>query len=460
MTPIPNFYLHELLEAVHGYDLIEANNDSFYCPCPWHNHDSSQRAMRVWANGDRSSPSRDGYVCHYGESGNTWDYLHDIHGLPPPGEPGFDEETVHFICSHLNLSAPEPKDGISLSRMAQRLIQKISDRLQPIQFNDENQHYRYDHERGHWLYRGLPPMKWLGRGVGMLPENELRDLESEFSEEVFKAAGISNWNGGIGYDWLLEGVIIMLNSRHETPVGLGVRRYETMTTFSGQPDPKYVKVNGKSEIFDHSTYIYGMEALGQRDRGLLKSPVLYVVEGEFDCLALQMRGIDYCVSVGSGLPTDQQIQRIKETGREPIYIADSDVNGAGSEHALQLTDQWPEAQFLFLPEPDSDPDEYVQIHGAEAIENIAPYTSLQVQMLGQPEYNGEEWTQYKRELANLYLDELAGRPSAYDEINVRTIANLSGLDEEYLRNALIRTRNHSQIDRMHQSSVQPVQISA
>jgi DNA primase len=458
---IPDFHLHELLAAVHGYEMDSAPGDSFYCECPWHNHDSS-RPLRVWANGERSSPSRDGYVCHYGEKGNTWDYLQSVHDLPPPGEPGF-EDTVRFICDQLGTSVRSsggsPGDS-SLSSRAYQLIKEISGRLHPIQFTDQNEHYAYNHEAEQWLYRGLPPMQWLGRDVGMLSENDLRELESEFSEEVFSAAGLSKWNGGIGYDWLLEGVVIMFNTRHGTPAGLGVRRYEERSSFSGAPDPKYVKVGSGSKTIDYSDYVFGMEVLSERR--LTETPVLYVVEGEFDCLSLQMRGLSHCVSIGSGLPTERQIDRIDQLGREPVYIADSDVNGAGSEHALRLANQWPEAQFLFLPETDTDPDEYAQSYGAEAIEEVAPHTSLQVKMMGQPEYTqGEGWTQYPHELAQIYLEELAERPSAYDEINVRTIARFSGLSEDYLYDALIRKRNHRDIDRLHQSeaahtiSVQP-----
>jgi DNA primase len=415
----------------------------------------------VWANGDRSTPSRDGYVCHYGETGNTWDYLQSIHDLPPPGEAGF-EETVRFICEQLGREMPGQSGSNSTAQQAYALVREISDRLRPVQFPDQNEHYRYDHEADQWLYRGLPPMEWLGRDVGMLSENDLRDLTSSFSEETFSAAGISKWNGGIGYDWLLEGPIIMLNSRHGTPVGLGVRRYESLSSFSGEPDPKYVKVGSSSSILDHTEYVFGMEALGQRDRGPSKSPVVYVVEGEFDCLALQMRGISYCVSVGSGIPSGGQIDRLMETGREPIYIADSDVNGAGSEHALQIAEQWPEAQFLFLPERDTDPDEYAQAYGTGAIEEIAPFTSLQVKMMGQPEYaEGEGWTEYAQELAQVYLSEVATNPSAYDEVNVRTIASFAGLSEEYLLDALIRKRNYQQIDRLHQTdAAHPIQIAA
>jgi len=445
---LPDFYLHELIEAIHGHRPTEAPSGSFYFPfCPWHNH-SSDRPFRVWANGDRSSPSRDGYVCHYGESGNTWDYLESVHGLAPPGNPGF-EETVRFVCDQLGKEVPAQGEE-SKSQKAYRLIKEISDRLRPIQFPDENQHYQYDHGTEQWLYRGLPSMEWLGRDVGMLSESDLREIENTFSEEAFEAAGISYWNGGIGYDWLLEGVVLMLNTRHGTPAGLGVRRYEDLSAFGGSPDPKYVKVGRESAILDHSRYIYGTEALGQRS--LSKNPVLYVVEGEFDCLALQMRGTGQCISVGSGLLTDRQIERIKELEGQPIYIADSDVNGAGSEHALRLADQWPEAQFLFLPGQDTDPDDYVQENGPEAIDSIAPYTSLQVKMMGQPEYQSDQgWTRRPEELAQLYLEELAERPSAYDEINVRTIANFSGLSEHYLFDALIRKRNYQEIEHLHRS---------
>jgi hypothetical protein len=61
----------------------------------------------------------------------------------------------------------------------------------------------------------------------------------------------------------------------------------------------------------------------------------------------------------------------------------------------------------------------------------------------------------------VYLDEIAAGPSAYDEVNVRTIASFAGLSEEYLLDALIRKRNYQQIDRLHQTdAAHPIQIAA
>lgn len=457
MTEIPEFHLHELLQAVHGYDLIDAPDNSVYCPCPWHEHDDRERALRVWANGDGSSPARDGYVCHYGKSGNTWDYLQDIHDLPPPG-PGF-EETIQFVCEQLGMEMPSGGGPASPKQKAHRLMRSISDYLRPISFPDQNKHYWFDHDEQQWYYRGIEPMEWLSRKVGMLTPDDVSELEDQFGDEAFEAAGISSWNGGIGHDWIAEGVVVMLTNKHGTPIGLAVRRYGDLCFFDGEPEPKYAKTSSKGQLLNTSEYIYGLSEVNLREDGPTKNPVLYVVEGEFDCLALQMRGINHCVAVGSGMPSGEKIDLIENLGREIIYIADSDPNEAGFHHALNLADTWPEAQFLLLPGEDTDPDDFVQERETEAIEEIVPYTSMQIRMLGQPEMGQDRWTSHEMELAQVYMEEIIRNPSAYDEINVRMIAQLAGLSEDYLLDWLIRERNQQNLEEINSlENAHPVRV--
>lgn len=434
---VPNFQLHELVQAHYGYQMSPAPNNSYYCTCPIHNHSTPgpNGALRIYANdGSETTPDYGGYVCPRGDKGNAWTFLHDVLGFPLPSDADFDQ-TIEFICETLNIEPVLREDyEETAADRAYALMRDLKDALQPIEFSSENKHYWQ--ENGEWLYRGISPMVWLNYGVGMIGEFDLQEIVDRYEEKVFEAAGISHWGGGIGYDWLSQGVAILRTSPSQAPLGIAVRRYRELC--GSEPEPKYAKNNRNSRILRTRKYIFGLDALREDE-----SPELFVVEGEFDALSLRIRGVPNVVTFGSGQPTSQQMQTLWDTDRHLVFIADADSNQAGFNHVASIARQAPDSQFIVMPGQDTDPDDFVQKEGADALLELPRYTSLQVQMLAEEAYNWEEgrWTGHEDALVSRYMNTIIDFPSVFDEQDVSFLAAVSGYDEDYLRSYLFRERN-------------------
>jgi len=450
---VPDFQLYELLERIYPHE-IYFTGAGIYTRCPFGNHSTPGRQghLRIYAgtadpvgpekaspNNPKKTPSHGGYTCSCGAGGNAWDFLQRYKDLSVPGDPSF-KETILFVCEKLSIDPETQNRDLSDRDRAGRLMREIESALRPIQFETPNQHYQRG-ENGSFQYRGVDPMRWLQVGVGELRDSDVGKLTETFSEEAFQAAGISKWKQ-IGYKWLSEGALILRPDPHHPrrPASLGVRRHEEKSHFNSE-EPKYAKTKSSSLLLEESQYVFGLHYYSHNPPS---SPVLYVVEGEFDALAFHARGKKNVVSIG-GTPTKEQLSALKKTGRQIVFVFDGD--SGGSQHARKIAETDPETQFILLPE-EGDPDEMVQAHGTGWIEEIEPHTGLSIQMYSEGAYDGRAWAKNQKALAQKYAQKIVSRPSAYDETNVRIIAELSGLDPDYLKSWVLQKRNEEVLQKI------------
>lgn len=434
---VPNFQLHELVERDLGQSLRSAPNNSYYTPCPIHNHSTpgAGGALRIYAQED--GPGHGGFVCPRGWSGNVWDFIDEVMGLPGPDDPRFDETVLH-ICNVLDVE-PQLKTDYepTVSDQAQRLMIDLRESLSRISFDKSNAHY-YQSERGQWLYRGIPPMTWLQYDVGMIKPQQRKEVLSSYSEDAKRAAGLNGWGKENHRRFLSWGVVIFQNSENGAPLGFAVRLYPEI--IGSSIDAKYAKTSSDSQILDHQTYLFGVDGL-QRD----DSPELFVVEGEFDQLSLRVRGMPNVVTFGSGQPTDNQVARLQRMDRHTVFIADSDANEAGFKHMSHTAHKMPRAEFVFLPGEDTDPDEFVRKQGINELKQLPRYSALQVYMIAEDAYDWQKqhWTEHTTALTEKYMQWIVQSPTAQDEQNISLLAELSGQDESYLKSWLFYARNQS-----------------
>jgi DNA primase len=133
----------------------------------------------------------------------------------------------------------------------------------------------------------------------------------------------------------------------------------------GEGQPKYMN-SPESPAFDKSRLLFGLyqnrEAIRRQGRCLL-------VEGNFDLLALNARGIDYAAApLGTAL-TSQQVRALKGYAEEVIILFDGD--NAGLKAAMRAVPIFLSeevlARVVLLP-AGHDPDTYVRQLGREKME--------------------------------------------------------------------------------------------
>jgi DNA primase len=434
---IPDFQLREYIQAEYGYDMKRGSGNSYYCQCPIHDDHTppSEKTFRVWDYPSETgqTPPHGGWICPRDRSqfkGGAWDFLTEVEGFPGPRDPGFDE-TLEHLADTLDRDLVLKEDHeVTAADQGRRLLRDVEARLLEIEFPEANDHY-YQGQNGQWLYRGRPPLQWLSAGVGMLTEADLRELEDTHSEEAFEAAGFFEM-GRLGYDYLTQGVVFMRPSYTGSPVGWGVRRYEEL----GARDSKYLK-NANSELLNDGDYLFGLDKAERSD-----SPVLYIVEGEMDCLALRLRGAPPVIAIGSSVPTRKQAQRISQLGVHPVFVLDADSQKQGFHHAAEIAKLRPDADFMPLT-GDLDPDSFVQEESVAALLEMPRYTSLEAEMFDEDAYDFTEgrWTREQIALARKYMEDVVADPFISNEDEVRTISELAGLEEEFLKSWLFQERN-------------------
>lgn len=434
---IPDFTLSEVIQLHYGYQLKEAPSNSVMCQCPLHDHTpKGEKALRIYDPPGTHTPKHGGFVCPRGVSGNAWSFFDQAMGLPQPGDDNFDE-TVLFLYNTLGEEPILREDFEWTDRdRALSLLRDIDSRLETVYFEEENNHYCFDEDRKEWLYRGVDPIIWLEYGVGMLSPTALDSLIDKHGTQAFEDAGISSWNK-IGLDWLTEGVMIMRYSPSGLPKGLGVRRYEELTEY-GSLSVKYAKNSGQSLTMDTRSYIFGLDGLRGQE-----PDVCYVVEGELDALALRTRGLNNVIARGGGTPSRVQTERMQDLGWYYVFIADSDPNQAGFDSIAAAAEHFPASEFILLPGEDTDPDEYVQEHGVEALLELPRETSLGIAMMAEEGYswNKDRWLTEPDAIAHKYMQLIAENPFVHDEQDVELVAHFADKDPDYLKSWLFYERN-------------------
>lgn len=434
---IPDFKIQELIGALYGRRFHETSS-GFYTQCPYTDHQTpgTHGTFRIYPDNGRHGTA----VCPCGAKGTIWDLLEEYEGLPGWGSDGFDE-TLLFVYKALEREPVlRANQRVTTADQVRDLYVSIQRNLVPLSFTQANEHFQPNAE-GHWTYRGIDVMTWRNFGVGRLMPAGLRQVKSEFSDEVFRKAGLKSWSN-IGHDWLTQGVILMRTNKNGTPVGLGVRRYSEFVGYT-LDSHKYIK-NGNNPLMEGSSFLFGLRRANRRAGAAERA--LYITEGEFDALALQARGILASVAIGMGQPTQMQMDTLLATSRPLYFIVDADTSGTGMKNAVQLANaQHPRTHFIFLPlQPDgtkNDPDTFVQQNGTEALQALPVFTSFQVALhTYEMDPTSGLWTGDRVSLSDTYFQQLVENPSAADEQNLLSLCQAGGHDPATLRTGLMLRR--------------------
>jgi DNA primase len=222
--------------------------------------------------------------------------------------------------------------------------------------------------RAYLARRGLQPETIQRYGLGFAPatgtalttrigqQRPARDLAIELGL-------LGRRPDGSCYDRFRGRVMFPIRDRRGNTIGFGGRTL-------GADQPKYLN-SPESAVFRKGEGLYGLSEARDAIRGAGR---VVVVEGYMDVLQLVQHGIAYTVAVLGTALTERQLTSLRPFGGDELrvfFFFDGDQAGrkaakrACVEAFKACVDSGLWGRAAFLPDG-SDPDSYVQQHGAEA----------------------------------------------------------------------------------------------
>ena len=198
-------------------------------------------------------------------------------------------------------------------------------------------------------------------GIGFAPpgwDNLIRALgqNPEGLERMRLAGLISEPSPGKTYDRFRDRIMFPIRDPRGRVVGFGGR-------VLGDGKPKYLN-SPETPVFHKGRELYG---LFEARQALREIPLLLVVEGYMDVVALAQHGIRNSVATLGTATTPDHLERLFRLTPEVVFCFDGDRAGRDAAWkalttALPLLNGTREVRFLFLPEGE-DPDTLVRKEG-------------------------------------------------------------------------------------------------
>ncbi len=212
--------------------------------------------------------------------------------------------------------------------------------------------------------RGVTEQTRQAFRIGLAPDGWDRLLQasrrSNMSTELLAQAGLTLQGSKGPLDRFRQRLMFPIQDVRQRIIGFGGR------SLAGQ-EPKYLN-SPETPVYHKGRQLFG---LAQAKDAIVKAKHAIVVEGYFDCVLLWQAGVQHVVSpLGTAFTPDQARLLSRYTER---VILTFDADAAGEAAALRgldvLLEAGLEVRVAQLPS-DVDPDEYVQAHGTEALQQM------------------------------------------------------------------------------------------
>lgn len=177
--------------------------------------------------------------------------------------------------------------------------------------------------------------------------------------DLVEAGLVIERDGGRVYDRFRDRVMFPIRNRRGTVVGFGGR-------VLGDGEPKYLN-SPETPVFHKGRELYGLYEAVKASRN---PPLLLVVEGYMDVVALAQHGVQGAVATLGTAVTSDQVSRLFRATDRVVFCFDGDRAGRQAawravENSLPALREGRSVEILLLPEGE-DPDSLVRAEGAEA----------------------------------------------------------------------------------------------
>jgi DNA primase len=313
------------------------------------------------------------FGCHTG--GNVFSYVMQSEGVSFP-------EAVRSIASRYGIEVPdehlsaEQKKKLTEKEKLHRINQLAVTFFRESLFDAQIGQRALAYLLGRGMTRkiidshqlGYAPDKWDGL---------LRFMaRKRVPEDILTRSGlvVPRKDHSGCYDRFRDRVIFPIFDLHQQVIGFGGR-------VMGDGMPKYLN-SPESAIYNKSRSLYGIEKARQAAR---KSGTVYLVEGYFDALTLQLYGISNVVAtLGTALTADhvQLLKGMVGPSGMVTLVYDSDQAGIkAARRSIGIFEQgFLDARIMILPQG-YDPDDYLREHGPDDFLRAAEQASGMMKFL-------------------------------------------------------------------------------
>ncbi len=412
-----------IVDIISQYTQLKPTGNGFMGRCPFPQHSEKTASFSV-------SERKQVYYC-FGcqRRGNIFSFLKEYNGMSFV-------EAVEYLADRagLELPSPSPDDPENETRDQKKRIYEANQMA--VQFF-QSQLHKLIPQSPAYLY-----MQKRKLSATLIDEFELgvsgpewdaltRFLRMKgFSEaELIEARLIRKRTQGDGcYDLFRDRIMFPIRSARGEVVGFGGRIY-------GEGEPKYLN-SPESLVFHKGRTLYGLH---QSAKFIRSEDRVVIVEGYMDFLALYGAGIrSVAATLGTALTPDHG-RLLRKLTRNVIVLFDGDRAGlAAMERSLPIL---LEAELLprgLVLENEYDPDEYIQDHGAVALEerlNAASDLFKLVLASWMKSYSGEVQEKVKI-LERVQPLLLAIRNTQIRALYLKEVAQRMGVSEKWLEQSL------------------------
>lgn len=122
--------------------------------------------------------------------------------------------------------------------------------------------------------------------------------------------------------------------------------------------PKY-----KNTSFNKGNHLFG---LFEAKSSIIKNNLVYIVEGQFDCISAHDKGLENIVALGSSSMTFEQLALILRYTNNIVLLLDNDKAGnAGADKAVKAYAKYANIKKTSLPAGIKDIDEFLSSNSVE-----------------------------------------------------------------------------------------------
>lgn len=121
----------------------------------------------------------------------------------------------------------------------------------------------------------------------------------------------------------------------------------------------------KNTSFDKSKHLFG---LYEAKRSIINKNIAYIVEGQFDCITAQDKGLSNVVALGSSNMSFEQFALLSRYTNNLICLLDNDDAGQlGTQRIIKMYSKYSNIKSASIPKEYKDIDEYLKENSVDSL---------------------------------------------------------------------------------------------